>query len=71
VFVARDLPARDAVSAGIAVFHLLAVERLRERNRKLMLADAARSGHQKRLPDASVAHRALQQPLYSVVANEL
>jgi hypothetical protein len=70
VFAARDLAARDAVSAGLAHLHFLTVQRLRESNRKLILPDAARSGHQQRLSDAFFGHRASQQFLYSIVPDE-
>jgi hypothetical protein len=70
VFVALDLSARDALSAGLAVSYLFAVQRLCKRDRKLILAHAARPGHQQRLADSALRYRALEERFYPIVTNE-
>jgi hypothetical protein len=70
VFLALDSAARNTDSARVAIFQGLAVECLREGNRKLILPDAARSRHQQRLSNAIFTDRALKHFLYAIVSYE-
>lgn len=70
VFVANDLSAGYAVSAGLSHPRLVTIQRLRQTYRKLILADASRAGQQQRLADAVFCHRSGEQCSYAVVTDE-
>ena len=70
MFPAFNLAASYALSTRIPLAHVLAIERLRKSNRKMIFADAARPSHQKRLANSIFSYRALQQLLYSFISDE-
>jgi uncharacterized membrane protein SpoIIM required for sporulation len=70
VLTRSDPSAGRAFATGVAAFGPLAIERLCERDRKLVLADTARPSHYQALTDAPFGYGSPEQPLYLFIPDQ-
>jgi hypothetical protein len=70
VFICGNHPAGQASATSITFARVIAIDRLRQGQSKLVLPYSSRPRQNKRLPDPTFGDRALEQLLYSFVSSK-